>query len=266
MNHNDSYSVREFPASRVSTFDVCEVGRKKHNMQALVEIDVTKARKIIRAHKKNGVRVSFTAWVLKCIGSVCAEHKRLHGVKKGKRRVAVFNEVDISILVERDVQGQRVPLPYVIRNVDNKTIAEITNEIRQAQKQPIDDNGDFVLGDYNNKSLLKIYHYLPGPVRRFLIKRLVKSPKLTNKHMGTVVVTSLGMMGRFKGWFIPVSIHPLTIAIGSVVKKPDVFENQITIRDHLYLTVLVNHDVIDGAPAARALSDLISLLENGYSL
>lgn len=266
MNQNDKYSLKTFPASRVATFDVCEVGRKKHNMQALIEIDITKARKMIRENKKNRIRVSFTAWVLKCISCICAEHRLLHGVKKGKYDAAVFDEVDISILVERDVKGQKVPLPYVIRNVNNKTITEITNEVRQAQKQPIEDNSDYVLGDTSRKSLIRIYHYLPGFIRRFLIKILVKSPRLTKKHMGTVVVTSPGMMGRFKGWFIPISIHPLTIAIGSVVKKPDVFENEIVIRDHLYMSVLVNHDVIDGAPAARALTDLISLLENGYEL
>jgi pyruvate/2-oxoglutarate dehydrogenase complex dihydrolipoamide acyltransferase (E2) component len=35
---------------------------------------------------------------------------------------------------------------------------------------------------------------------------------------------------------------------------------------HLFLTALVDHDVIDGAPAFRALTNLKELIENGHGL
>ncbi|MDW7739041.1 MAG: hypothetical protein SCJ97_03140 [Bacillota bacterium] len=38
------------------------------------------------------------------------------------------------------------------------------------------------------------------------------------------------------------------------------------IRDYLHLTVLVDHDVIDGAPAVRALGRLTELVESGFGL
>lgn len=84
--------------------------------------------------------------------------------------------------------------------------------------------------------------------------------------MGTVVITSVGMMGKINGWVIPVSVHPLCFAIGSIVKKPGVIEDRIEIREYLYMTALVDHDVIDGAPAVRALSKLTKLIESGYGL
>lgn len=84
--------------------------------------------------------------------------------------------------------------------------------------------------------------------------------------MGTVVITAIGMAGKINGWVIPVGIHPLSFGVGSIVKKPGVVENRIEIREHLYMTVLVDHDIIDGAPAVRALSKLTQMIENGYGL
>ncbi|MGA1873295.1 MAG: 2-oxo acid dehydrogenase subunit E2, partial [Thermoplasmatota archaeon] len=86
------------------------------------------------------------------------------------------------------------------------------------------------------------------------------------KMMGTVVVTSVGMAGRINGWVIPVGIHPLCFGVGSIVRKPGVVEDRIEPREILYLTVLADHDVIDGAPAVRALAELTRMIESGYGL
>ena len=80
------------------------------------------------------------------------------------------------------------------------------------------------------------------------------------------MITSVGMMGKINGWVIPVSVHPLCFAIGSIVKKPGVVKDRIEIREYLYITALVDHDIIDGAPAVRILSNLSELVENGYGL
>jgi pyruvate/2-oxoglutarate dehydrogenase complex dihydrolipoamide acyltransferase (E2) component len=266
MNLIGNYTQKADPISRISTEDVCVLGLKKHAIQALIEIDVTEARRMIRENKKKGMKISFTAWIIKCISCVCEEYKLIHGVKKGKHKVVVFDDVDISILVEREVQGEKVPLPYIIRRTNEKSISDIFHEIKQVQRQSVENEGDYVLGGGMNKFFMKAYYSLPGFVRRLFIKRLMHSPILTKKNMGTVVVTSLGMMGRFNGWFVPISIHPLTFAIGSIIKKPGIIHDTVAIREFLFITVLVDHDVIDGAPSARALARLIDLLEKGYGL
>lgn len=74
------------------------------------------------------------------------------------------------------------------------------------------------------------------------------------------------MAGRINGWVIPSSIHPLAFAAGSVIKKPGVVDGNIEVREYLYMTVAVDHDIIDGAPAVRALSKLTDLIEQGYGL
>jgi pyruvate/2-oxoglutarate dehydrogenase complex dihydrolipoamide acyltransferase (E2) component len=65
---------------------------------------------------------------------------------------------------------------------------------------------------------------------------------------------------------MPYSIHPLCLALGSLNEQPAVHRGEITKRWILHLTVLVDHDVIDGAPAARFIDDLVRKIENGYGL
>lgn len=41
---------------------------------------------------------------------------------------------------------------------------------------------------------------------------------------------------------------------------------EIQVREYLKITVLMDHDVIDGAPAARFISRLNDLMKNAYGL
>jgi hypothetical protein len=159
-----------------------------------------------------------------------------------------------------------VPLPYVIRKTNEKGISDIYNEIRNGQKQSIQDEGDYILGEKKNDLLMKFYYAMPGFIRKMIWKHIIRSPFLTKQNMGTVMITSVGMMGRINGWVIPTSVHPLCFAIGSIVKKPGVINDRIGVREYLYITVLVDHDIIDGAPAVRALSKLTKLVESGFGL
>lgn len=159
-----------------------------------------------------------------------------------------------------------MPLPYVIRKTNEKSIEQIYKEIETGKNLPIKDSGDNVLGERKNTFLMKMYYMLPGIIRRMSLKYITRNPFLTKQIMGTVVVTAVGMAGKIDGWVIPVAIHPLCFAVGSIVKKPGVVEDRIEIREHLYMTVLVDHDIIDGAPAVRALSKLTKMIENGFGL
>jgi pyruvate/2-oxoglutarate dehydrogenase complex dihydrolipoamide acyltransferase (E2) component len=266
MQNIGEYTTDTFPMSRLSTVDVGIEGLKKHHIKALIELDVTQARKMIFEKKKLPERISFNSWLIKCISHAVDEAVQIHGIRKGRRKVVLFNDIDISIVIERELQDKKVPLPYVIRKTNEKSIPDIYNEIRNAQKQPINGEGDFVLGDRRNDLLMRFYYTIPGFLRRIIWRRIIRSPFLAKNNMGTVMITSVGMMGRINGWVIPVSVHPLCFAIGSIIKKPGVVDDRIEIREYLYVTALVDHDVVDGAQAVRALSKLTKLVENGYGL
>ncbi|NMC27685.1 MAG: 2-oxo acid dehydrogenase subunit E2 [Syntrophomonadaceae bacterium] len=266
MDNIGKYQIESFPASRIATIDIGAASRTKHHIIGLIELDVTDARKIIKAKRTQHERISFNSWLIKCISQAVDECRELHGIRKGTRKIVLFDDIDISIMIEREVQGKKVPLPYVIRKSNQKNVAEIYDEIKAGQDQAIDSEGDYVLGEQKNQLIMKIYYALPGFIRRFAWIRITQSPFLTKRNMGTVIITSVGMMGRINGWVIPVSIHPLCFAVGSIVKKPGVKNDQVEIREYLYMTILVDHDVIDGAPAVRALSHLAWLVEQSWGL
>lgn len=266
MKHIGEYQVESFPSSRIATIDIGAVSRMKHHVTALIELDVTDARKMILEMKRRKESVSFNSWLIKCISKAVEESRPIDGIRRGKREIVVFEDIDISILIEREIQGKKVPLPYVIRKTDKKSISEICDEIKTGQNQPIENEGDNVLGEKRNRLLMKAYYSLPGFIRRMIWRNIIQNPFITKENMGTVSVTSVGMMGRINGWVIPMSIHPLCFAIGSVIKKPGIKDGRIEIREHLYLTASVDHDVIDGAPAVRAMSRLTKLVEGGFGL
>ena len=68
------------------------------------------------------------------------------------------------------------------------------------------------------------------------------------------------------GWGIPYVGYSLSVTIGGIAKKPLAVDNKIEIRECLNLTLSFDHDIIDGAPAARFLARLKDLIENGFGL
>jgi hypothetical protein len=178
-----------------------------------------------------------------------------------------FEDVDISVVVERQVGDARVPLPLVIRRTNEKSASAIHAEIRAAQTQPLESEGDYVLSrERPSATAMRLYYALPQWLRVLALRWICRSPFRCKAHMGTVMITSVGSTAHVPGWILPKSIHNLCFALGSVVKKPWVVGERIVAQDILHLTVLFDHDVVDGAPAARFLADLVRRMEAGVGL
>ena len=70
----DGYQVVPFPKMRHAIIDHLHEARRKHMIHALAEVDVTKARQIIREHKtRTGESLSFTAFIITCLGRAVDE-------------------------------------------------------------------------------------------------------------------------------------------------------------------------------------------------
>jgi pyruvate/2-oxoglutarate dehydrogenase complex dihydrolipoamide acyltransferase (E2) component len=256
-----AFQTREFPRSRIATADVCAVGLKKHHVTALLEIDVTAARLKVRELRKGGQRISFTAWLVSVISKTIREHSQVAAFPEGKRKVVVFDTVNVSIAVEKVIDGQKVPIPVVIEQAQERNLESITWQIEDARNLQLTKE-DIVLRR-KTKKMERLYYYLPGFMRRWFWYYLLSHPRLAFSKMGNVSVTSLGMIGRANGWFIPISVHPVCFGIGNITKKPVVVHDRIEIREILNLSVLLDHAVTDGGMMARFLSDLSHRIETG---
>ena len=61
-------------------------------------------------------------------------------------------------------------------------------------------------------------------------------------------------------------MHSLFLIVGSIARKPAVVNGRIEPREILNLTIAFDHDIVDGAPAARFGRRLVELIESGYGL
>lgn len=267
MTERESYEI-PYPSSRQLTFDLGKIGLTKHHVRALLEVDVTEARRIIKQNRHSGNKISFTAWLIKVIADCVALHPPIAGVNDAKRnKVLVFEDVDISIVVEKEVNGTRVPLPYVIRKADKKTLCQIQDEIESAKSQAVGSEGDYVLGEEYSTTGMKLFVRLPQWLRLILMRLLVLNhPQQVKDMMGTVMITTAGMVGHTRGWIMPFSMHPLCLAFGSLNEQAAIYKGEIQKREILHLTVLIDHDVIDGVPAARFVDELVKKLQSGFGL
>jgi hypothetical protein len=165
------------------------------------------------------------------------------------------------------VKGKKIPLPYVLRKVNHKSVLEITQEIRSVQNQTFDDQDIQVLGNRRRlRFMARIGINFPKFIRALFWKRVVWNPFTMKKVSGLISVTSVGMYGNHLGWAIPLSGFPISIAIGGIGKKPGIVNDTILIREYLALTLQFDHDIIDGAPATRFSADLIDYLETAKGL
>ena len=265
-NNKNEYTIRQFPRTRIATLDVMEQGRKKHHIKAMLEFDVTDSRAAIKEFRRQtGEKLSFTAWLIKTISATIKEFQEAHAFLLTKRKSIVFDDIDFSITVERIYDGQPVPLPYVIRRSDKKSFRTIHQEIQTVKTQDLAKE-DIVLGKKQNRLATDLYYFMPGFLRRLVWRFILTHPQIAKKSMGSVMLTSVGMMGRVNGWFIHTSVHPVSFGVGSVIPKPWVKDGAVTVRDILNMTVLIDHDVMDGAPMARFFAKLSQNIESGLGL
>ncbi len=258
------YKIHKFPKSRIATIDVCAMGKKKHHVSAFLEMDVTLAKEKIKKYKKDVGKISFIAWLIKVIGHTVAEKNAVAAYLAGKQKTIYFADVNISFLIEKEINEEKVPVPLLLEKANTLKIKTITQLLNQAKQKVLSKNQ--VVIQKRSTRAERFYYHLPGFVRRTIWKFMLKRPKMLFEKMGNVVVTSLGMYGKINGWFVPISIHPVCFGIGSVMKKPVVKDDNIEIRDILNLTVLIDHDVIDGGSMARFISALNKNIEAGMFL
>ena len=256
---------RVVPYPKVKRFleAAIRVTHRKPMIHGLLEVDVTKARSFLRDHQaRTGESLSFTAFIMACLGKAVDEHKDVQAMRKGSNHLIVFDDVDVLTYVEREMDGQQLILPYIVRAANRKTFLGIHREIRAAQVQ---DLAKFEMGGGIAMRLLPAALFLPYFRITTWIGR--HHPRMWKKTWGTVMLTAVGMFGEGAGWGIPLSPPSLCwVTVGGIGQKLERVGAQTATRESLSLTVSFDHNLIDGAPAARFTKRLKELIESGHGL
>jgi pyruvate/2-oxoglutarate dehydrogenase complex dihydrolipoamide acyltransferase (E2) component len=89
----------------------------------------------------------------------------------------------------------------------------------------------------------------------------MSNPIWFKRFGGTVGMSSIGMFGPGGGWGIPIAPPSLMITIGGIDTKPRYFDGSLQPREMVDVTLSVDHDLIDGATAARFARRLVEYIE-----
>jgi hypothetical protein len=259
------YHVVELSHGRRAWINAFELGGPTHWMTGLLEADVTVPRQVIAAHKaRTGEALSFTGYLIYCFARAVDDNKDVQSYLKGRRHIVVFDDVDVGVMVENTSGAQRGLMLSVIRGAQRKTYRQIHDEIRAAQAAPPPPGRGF-------PGWLRSALLLPWPLSS-IVKAVIKgsgrrNPATLISASGTVFLSAVGMFGKgHSGWGIAASPQSCSLIVGGIASKPAVIEGRIEPREIINLTVMLNHDVIDGAPAARFVRRLIELIESGEGL
>jgi pyruvate/2-oxoglutarate dehydrogenase complex dihydrolipoamide acyltransferase (E2) component len=259
-----SYRVVEIPPARRNTHNYLDLYWWKHSIYALLEVDVTTARRFLEEYEaQTGQALSFTGYVAFCLGRAVDEDKSVQAYPKCRRHLVIFDDVDVFLPVERELGATRAAIPYVIRRANQKSYLEIHREIRAFQTQPVQPGTGM-------PAAFQFMMSMPWPLPRLFI-RLIRAvgrrdPTRLLAAAGTVGVTALGMAGPGGGWGLAPAGQSVLLIVGGIARRPAVIEERVEARDMLDLTVAFDHDVVDGAPAARFVKRLVELIESGYGL
>jgi hypothetical protein len=131
---HERFELKPFPTARRLMVDGGRLGRQRHTIHGLFEIDVTQPRRTMRAQKvRTGKSPSFTAFVMACLGHAVDLNRHMHAYRDWRGRLVIFDEVDVNTLFEVEVDGRRMIRPHIIRAVNKKSFPELNTEVRTFQ-------------------------------------------------------------------------------------------------------------------------------------
>ena len=105
------FEVVPVPRAQRQIGDWLVEAARRHTMHALLEVDVTDARRQIRAARaRTHEPLSFTAYVVACLARAIDEDKSMHAHRKGRGELVLFDEVDVAVAVEHTVERARIPV------------------------------------------------------------------------------------------------------------------------------------------------------------
>jgi 2-oxoglutarate dehydrogenase complex dihydrolipoamide succinyltransferase (E2) component len=201
------------------------------HVMSMDEVDLTELVRVREAKKDAwktaaGANVTYMPFFVKAVVSALKEFPAINASVEGDQ-IVYRKYYHIGVAVARD-QGLIVP---VVKFADQKSIVEIARELAD-------------LSDRARRDALTL-------------------PEITGS---TFTLTNAGMFGALAS--TPIINQPELAILGmhQIQKRPVVRNNQIVIRDMMYLTVSFDHRIIDGHVAVQFLRRICEWLENPYDV
>jgi pyruvate/2-oxoglutarate dehydrogenase complex dihydrolipoamide acyltransferase (E2) component len=245
--------VRPFPSNRRLVTAAMRAGRSKMPMYGLVDVDITTANRLMAGHDPP---LSLTAFVVASVARAAAAHPEVHAYRNWRGQLVAHHHVDVATMVEISTPQGPFAIPHVLRDADIRAIPELTAELRRVKREPSASSS----GRWLERAAPSATR-IPGvvPAMYAVMARSVTA----RQRIGTVAVTAVGMFAGGGGFGITsLTLMSLEVIVGGMSQRPRIADGQVAIRDVLDLTLVIDHNVVDGAPAARLAAEFRELLES----
>ena len=257
MGGGQGYRAKPLGSNRQMVAAASAVNRERNTIHVITEADITEPRRLIAEHRAcTGQKLSLTAYVVACLARTFEQFPEFNSFRQGARLI-ILDDVTISVLFEREFDGESVPEPVGIQAANRKTLRQINDELRGAQQRSVDR-----LGAATGFAWIR---FIPAFLLRTFI-HLASRNIAMQKRFGVAAVTAVGMFGSGPMWLVPLTAATVTVAVGAIERRVALVDGELQEREHLCLTVSFNHDIIDGAPGARFTSHFKQLLSQGDEL
>jgi len=249
--------VRGYPPARRLVTAAMRAGRRMAPMQGLVDVDVTKANELLAGLEPRG---TLTGFVVASVARAAAAHPLVHAYRNWRGQLVTHRHVDVTTLVEITTPRGPFGLAHVLRDADVRNVPDLTAELHRVKRDPAASGTGGLL-----QRAAPAAARVPGAVPA-LYAVMARSVAL-RQRAGTVAVTAVGMFGGGSGFGLsPMTLMTLQVVVGGMTRRPRVVDGRIEIRDVLDLTIAIDHNVVDGAPAARFCAYLRALIESAAVL
>lgn len=226
-------------------------------MYGLLDVDVTLAKRLLAAASPQS---SMTAFIAASVARVAAAHPEAHAYRDWRGRLVTHQFADVATMVEIPAAQGSFAMPHTLHDADIRSVADLSGELRRVKAAPLASPSARWAERYAPWATR-----VPGVIRGVyaVMARSVRS----RRQIGTVAVTSVGMFGGGAGYGLtPLTLMSLELVVGGISQQPRVVDGQVEVRDILNLTLVIDHDVIDGAPAARFVAELREVIETAAVL
>ena len=254
---NSSFTLSKLPRPRLNVLDLINIiGRDSVPTYLFCDIDMTWAETKRKEMKNNGLPVTVTAFLLKAIGIAQRAHPESRTAALPWGRAVTFSDIVAGFTVERFVGNQPAVFLGAIDNPDTKSIEEITTELQSYASSD--------MTDVRHLELQTRFNNLPTWIRHCILWAGLRYPKVRLKFQGaTFGLSSIGKWGM--NGLIPPCVSTSTFGVGQIEERAVVRDGQIVIRPIMTIILNFDHRIIDGAPAARFMTDVKRLLEGGLA-
>ena len=148
------------------------VSRQKNVIHSFAEVDVSIPLDFIKTyHEKTNEKLSFTAYIVKCLAETIKDFPDFNSFIK-RNKLIVLEDITVNVLIEREIDGEKVPEQIGIHNVQEKNLLQIHREIRETKNQKTNRLGD--------ASGQKWINWIPSFLLKFVIRILDKNIKLAS--------------------------------------------------------------------------------------